>query len=83
MHDDYWNQWPGVILGAEDDDGNARQMGQQLKRLVEVDFKSAQVAVVDAKQRGGEAGAFGQLALVVHFQQYRHAQLMGEGFEAF
>ena len=20
MHDDYWNQWPGVILGAEDDD---------------------------------------------------------------
>ena len=19
MHDDYWNQWPGVILGAEDD----------------------------------------------------------------
>ena len=46
-------------------DDAAVQTGQQAQGLVEADFKRAQVAVVDAAQGGGEAGAYFQFAVVV------------------
>ena len=44
-------------------------------------FKRTQVAVVDAPQRRGHVAAFFQLGRIVQFQQYGHAQFVGNGFK--
>ena len=61
--------------------GFAAQLRQEVEGLLQGHFKRTQVAVVDAPQRRGHIAAFFQLGRIVQFQQYSHAQFVGNGFK--
>src|SRR5690554_6944386 len=64
------------------DDGFAfRDKGQQFKGGLQACFKGAQVAVVDADQRGLKLKGDVEFGAVVNFDQNVHAQFKGEVFE--
>src|SRR5450830_853082 len=58
-----------------------RHIRQHAQRGVQADLKGAQIAVVDAHQRGLEAQGALQLGAVVHFDQHRHVQTAGHSLQ--
>src|SRR5690606_9146307 len=55
--------------------------GQQVEGVVQGGLETAQIAIVDAQQRGLKFQRDFQLGAVVDFHQHVHAQFDGQGFE--
>jgi hypothetical protein len=55
--------------------------GQQVEGGLQADLEGAQVAIVDALQRGGQLQGGVEFGGVVRFDQHRHAEAVGEGLE--
>ena len=56
-------------------------MRLERQRGVQVHLEGSQVAVVDAQQRGAQLQGTVHLGAVVHLDQYRHIQVVGDGLK--
>ncbi len=74
-----------VLLGRNAAFGNKQavfgHVCQQGQRCLQRDVECAQIAVINANQRGCEPQRALQFCTIVHFHQYRHAQAVGNGFQ--
>jgi hypothetical protein len=64
-----------------DDDAVGGEGRQEFEGGLQADLEAAQVAVVDADQRGSQLQREVEFAAIMDFDEYRHAERVGDGLE--